>query len=496
VVYTLNVENEGPDTARDVLVTDNLDEGLTWVSDSCGAGPPAGNILTWEVGAMDAAAMASCDITVEVTGERGVTVDNTALAELDNHDPNESNNTSNLVEFDIGFVSELSLQMTSDAAPRVEPGTTVIYTLTVTNDGPDETINASVSDTLPSSVLYISDDCGGGLAGQRDSQGAWSWDPGVLESGESAVCHLSVEVVGARGSTVLNTAVVEIDNLDSNLADNTDSTTFKIGFISDVLMTKTSNAAPRVEPGTEVIFTLAVNNRGPEVALNARVSDTLPAGVAYVSDDCGGVTQRSNGATAWSWTPGEVAAEQIVTCNITTTVVGQRGTRVSNTASLAIDNVDPNLADNSSTAAFDIGFRSNLKVTQGSDAASSIPPHSEVVYTVTVSNPVGPDPSINTRVVEELPSDLSYVSDSCGGEISDDTWTWNIGNLGVGNSVQCTLTVVVRSIAGTTTSTAIALQDSIEDDDLDNQATTGILVEPSSETFFFDDFEEGLISKW
>jgi uncharacterized repeat protein (TIGR01451 family) len=65
--YTLAVSNEHAVAAADVTVTDYLPEGVVWVSDTSGAGPPAGNLLTWSIGALAAGASTSCLVNVNIT---------------------------------------------------------------------------------------------------------------------------------------------------------------------------------------------------------------------------------------------------------------------------------------------------------------------------------------------------------------------------------------------------------------------------------------------
>ena len=55
---------------------------------------------------------------------------------VDNIDEVSGNNTSNAVAFDIGFLSDLAITKTDDAASSVATGSSVVYTLTVDNSDP------------------------------------------------------------------------------------------------------------------------------------------------------------------------------------------------------------------------------------------------------------------------------------------------------------------------------------------------------------------------
>jgi uncharacterized repeat protein (TIGR01451 family) len=76
------------------------------------------------------------------------------------------------------------------------------------------------------------------------------------------------------------------------------------------------NATPIL--GSNVIFTLTVSNAGPNDTTGVVVTDLLPSGYTYVSDDGGGAYVPGTGL----WTvPGTLAASSNATLNITATVI-------------------------------------------------------------------------------------------------------------------------------------------------------------------------------
>lgn len=93
VICTVEVENLGPAAATNVVVVDNIPVGLTWTADDCGAGPPAGQVLTWNVGNLPVNASATCTIDMSVDPGTSGTLINTATASADNADPVPANNT-------------------------------------------------------------------------------------------------------------------------------------------------------------------------------------------------------------------------------------------------------------------------------------------------------------------------------------------------------------------------------------------------------------------
>jgi uncharacterized repeat protein (TIGR01451 family) len=67
VTFTTTVTNNGPGTANNTVVAQNFDNGLSYVSNSCGA-TLASNNLTWNVGSLANGASVNCTTTFDVDG--------------------------------------------------------------------------------------------------------------------------------------------------------------------------------------------------------------------------------------------------------------------------------------------------------------------------------------------------------------------------------------------------------------------------------------------
>ncbi len=106
-------------------------------------------------------------------------------------------------------------------------GDSVIYTITVTNNGPEDAQNVSVSDLLPSGASYVSDDGSGDY-----NSGTGVWSIGSLGNGSSVSLHITATVTAEEDSEVTNTATVssggETGPNDPNSDNNSSSATFSV----------------------------------------------------------------------------------------------------------------------------------------------------------------------------------------------------------------------------------------------------------------------------
>ena len=109
------------------------------------------------------------------------------------------------------------------------PGTSVTYTLTVTNEGPSPATGVVAQDKLPSGVTFLSAD---GDGTYDAASGKWDLSTEVIEKGASRTLHITVTVdASAAGSVVTNTATIEKqDQIGDKTPDNTSSVPLTAGY--------------------------------------------------------------------------------------------------------------------------------------------------------------------------------------------------------------------------------------------------------------------------
>ena len=109
------------------------------------------------------------------------------------------------------------------------PGTSVTYTLTVTNEGPSPATGVVAQDKLPSGVTFLSAD---GDGTYDAASGKWDLSGEVIEKGASRTLRITVTVdASAAGSVVTNTATIEKqDQIGDKKPDNTSSVPLTAGY--------------------------------------------------------------------------------------------------------------------------------------------------------------------------------------------------------------------------------------------------------------------------
>lgn len=208
----------------------------------------------------------------------------------------------------------------SDSVDPVVAGENLTYTLTVTNNGPNMTTSAKVTDTLPAGTTFVS-----ASAGCTESPpGTVECDLGALAAGDSTGVSITVAVdaslvsnAGSLPVAIVNNATVEnVAGADGNSANDSANETTSVVAESNLSIRKSDESDPAAAGGI-VTYTITVANDGPSDAGDVEVIDTLPAGVTYVSDTDSCVEAPAGTLTC---SLGDIAAGADTSFDVTVTV--------------------------------------------------------------------------------------------------------------------------------------------------------------------------------
>jgi uncharacterized repeat protein (TIGR01451 family) len=421
VVYTISVTNFGPSSASGVVVTDSLPAGVTFVSASGGGANNSGTV-TWTLGNLINGQVSN--VTVTVTAPASGSLTNLATVSTPTGDPNLTNNTSVPVITTVTPVADVGIGKSGPAF--ISATSNVVYTISVTNFGPSSASGVVVTDSLPAGVTFVSASGGG-----ANNSGIVNWTLGTLANG--AVSNLTLTIKAPASGSLTNLATVSTPTGDPNLTNNTSVPVITtVTPVADVGIGKSGPAS--VLATSNVVYTISVTNFGPSSASGVVVTDSLPAGVTFVSASGGGAI---NSGGVVNWTLGTLTSGQV--SNVTVTVTAPASGSLTNLATVSTPTGDPNLTNNTSvpvittiTPVADVGI--------GKSGPAFISATSNVVYTISVTN-FGPSSASGVVVTDTLPAGVSFISASGGGANNAGTVTWTLGNLINGQVSNVTVTV-------------------------------------------------------
>ncbi len=162
------------------------------------------------------------------------------------------------------------------------------YTITVSNAGPSTATGVTLTDVLPSGVTLVSSNA---------SPGSWSsnlvCDIGTLVMNATATATLVVS--DSTPGLVTNSVTAAADESDANPALNTASVVTAVVTPSADVAVGLADAPNPVLTGNHLTYTISVTNFGPATATGVTVTDTLPAGVTFVSNSPPGIATNSAG---------------------------------------------------------------------------------------------------------------------------------------------------------------------------------------------------------
>ena len=447
VVWTLNVKNNGPNDASGVNVTDVLPDGLVLKYSTPSVGSYSGGV--WTIGDLASGASASLQITTQVTKTGEIT--NTANVVSNEKDTDMTNNQDSH-KITVPNAADLAISKNVNNT-NPDYGSQVKWTLTVTNNGPDDATGVVVSDVLPSGLVV------------QSTTGDYSngeWTVGTLGVGQSKTLEI-VTLVNTVG-TVVNTASVKGNEHDYNMANNNASKSISGENSVDLTISKTVNNANPDYDDT-ITWTLTVRNNGPSDATGVNVNDALPDGLAYQSCTPS-VGSYANGV----WTVGALASGQTATLNIVTKVT--KTGAIKNAAVVSGNEPDIDESNNRADATINVRNAADLEISKSVNNTN--PNYGENIKWVLAVRNNGPDAATGVVVNDVIPSGL--IVKSTTGDYSNGKWT--IGSLGVGQSVSLEIITLVNTV-GTVVNTANVYGNEHDYNMANNNASKGVSCEKS-----------------
>ena len=263
VEYVIEIVNNGPGIATDIIATDNLPEGLKFIN----ANVPGGWTLSISNNkiTINGEKLANGEkvlITIIAKAAKSnTTLINNIKVNGTGFDSNISNNNDSETIKITPLVDLAITKVVDNANPLFD--SIITYTITVVNNGPDKSFNVTVGDLLPDGVKFISSN------GQYNPD-TGVWFVGDLDANESVTLKIVVQVI--KVGNITNNVNVTGTGHDTNLTNNNDSVSVSVPDCVILDISKVANSTVIVA-GENVGYTVVINNYGPSVANDVVLKD-------------------------------------------------------------------------------------------------------------------------------------------------------------------------------------------------------------------------------
>jgi uncharacterized repeat protein (TIGR01451 family) len=484
VTYTITVanSNSAPSDATNVQVTDQLGAGSDAVS---WAGNGASGAGTLNTNVADLAPGASVVFTETTEIDPGATPNSstadTATAQSLDASGTGSVATSSATVY-IGSPSATLLVTKSDNnATTAVPGKTVTYTFAVSNEGPSDATNVTITDAVDGAIDPSSLGWSTTSGGTSTSSGATYTFPTAIAPGQTAKAYLYAKVLPSAAASLglasTTDSILSVTDFGGGAATldpaSVKSVTLSLTPQADLGISLSdslphSGGIGEATPGGPITYTIQVTNNGPSDVTSATVSDTVPAaisGATLVSEN--GVTVNTPFVSPL--TTAAIPAGGSFVCLVSGTISNSAsGNSFSNTATVAPPTGVADLVSANNSATDTDALPADLTVTNtDSTAGTATPgtaiPGQAISYTLVVSNS-GPAGATGATVSDTLPAltGLKLVSVTPAGSATSGAKTGSITspfndtvNLPAGGSITYVLSgTIPSSDTGTLSSTA------------------------------------------
>ena len=264
VEYTITLSNNGVGDAKQVVVVDSLDEGLTFVSASDnGVWNPFKRTVTWTV---DLAKGESKVFTVIATVSAYGNIPNTVSV-------GDKSSSVNIA------VPEIIPAKTVDVE-NPNFGDTVTYTVVVTNNGVVDAKQVVVRDILDKGLKFVK------------ATGEYTFDE------DSRTVTWIVDLAKGESQTFYVTAVAEAYGVLTNDVTVGDNTASADVVVPEIIPDKIANIT-NPNFGDNVTYTVTVTNDGIGDANNVVIVDRLGEGLTFVSASDNGVWDPVKRTVTW-----------------------------------------------------------------------------------------------------------------------------------------------------------------------------------------------------
>ena len=416
IFYEITVRNDGPSTARSLMITDTVPTMTQFV----GASPictERNRVVTCTTDLLAPGQARSVMVQVQINGDAPDQAVIRNVAHLRAENGNTGSATAETTVYQLPDTTEamVDLAISQQATPDpVTAGETIQFTLVITNNGPGDADNVSVVDALPAELTIIS---------AQSSQGICNTsvicDLGDLAANATATIEIEAQISSRTSSAVTNIAIVSSNSKDSDQSNNRSTANADVVPRATLNVLKTGPAS--VIAGTIINYELAISNDGPSDAQSVVVSDTLPALLVH---------ER---ATATASQGACLVTGADVVCTLNTVPAGQTATvhiqapvkssaldvihntafasSITDSASVRKHTTNHNRILNIRQSATQASVQTQADLRIEQSAAATVIAGGQISYRIEIHNH-GPSDARDVTVVDILPAGVTFDADA------------------------------------------------------------------------------------
>ncbi|GAB6417808.1 DUF11 domain-containing protein [Bacillus cereus] len=430
ITYTITLPNTGNISATNVIVTDQIPAGTTFVPNSVTinsiAQPginPSGGI---QVGTIAAGSTSTVTFQVQVNSlpTSGVirNVGNVTFTYQPDPTKPAITTTNPTPPTTVPVNTAITNPIKTADKTAVDIGDTITYTVTFNNDGTIPSTNVIFTDTIPAGTTFIPNSVVLNNASVPNSNPATGISVGTINPGETKTLSFQVLVTQVPvGGVITNEASTTYTyQPDPNLppvttTEPTTPTTVAVN-TATVNPTKSANQA-FVDIGDIITYTISLQNNGTVPATNVILTDPIPNGTSFIPNSVivGGVLQPNanpaNGILIGTLNPNQATTItfQVRVISVPPNGIIQNQGTVSST--YVVNPSEPPVTKITPTPITETHVDTVIVTPTKSANRQFVDIGDTITYTVTFQN-LGTVPATNVTLTDPIPPGAVFITNS------------------------------------------------------------------------------------
>ncbi|AJG58306.1 NPCBM-associated, NEW3 domain of alpha-galactosidase [Bacillus cereus] len=430
ITYTITLPNTGNISATNVIVTDPIPAGTTFVPNSVTinsiAQPginPSGGI---QVGTIAAGSTSTVTFQVQVNSlpTSGVirNVGNVTFTYQPDPTKPAITTTNPTPPTTVPVNTAITNPIKTADKTAIDIGDTITYTVTFNNDGTIPSTNVIFTDTIPAGTTFIPNSVVLNNASVPNSNPATGISVGTINPGETKTLSFQVLVTQVPGGGVITNeaSTTYTYQPDPNLppvttTEPTTPTTVAVN-TATVNPTKSANQA-FVDIGDIITYTISLQNNGTVPATNVILTDPIPNGTSFIPNSVivGGVLQPNanpaNGILIGTLNPNQATTItfQVRVISVPPNGIIQNQGTVSST--YVVNPSEPPVTKITPTPITETHVDTVIVTPTKSANRQFVDIGDTITYTVTFQN-LGTVPATNVTLTDPIPPGAAFITNS------------------------------------------------------------------------------------